>query len=408
MPPHCACEDRNLTSRGKKEVVVPEHVLTQRQERMPAEYRIEVVRDLNRFNALASEWQRLVDRCAGDRLFLSHTWFRTWWESFGEDAELYVVTVRNGSELLAAAPMMRTCRSMYGVKLNTIEAIQNPHSPRYDFILANDQDPKLYRALWKAMAEPGIDSIVLTQVPESSNTIRNIEKLAKGDGWLTGQWSPPPSPFIPLNGDYGAFLKTLKGGTRYNLRRRLERLNTLGPVDMEIVTDRDAVYGAMQDGLQIEAAAWKGKQGTAIVSDSATVNFYKRLAESEADLGRLRLSFLRVAGKRIAFNYLLQSQNKFYGVKIGYDPQYHTYSPGNLLLDLILKAACAENIEEYDFLGVDDDWKLEWTKEKREHRWLFVFRNLLPARFVYCIKFSIAPAIKPRLKTLCTYLLGRA
>src|SRR5213079_1130001 len=105
-----------------------------------------------------------------------------------------------------------------------------------------------------------------------------------------------------------------------------------------------------------EAAAWKGSHGTAIVSDSAAVNFYTRLAESEADLGRLRLSFLRVAGKRIAFNYLLRSQNKLYGVKIGYDPQYHTYSPGNLLLDLILKDACAENIEEYDFLGVDDDW----------------------------------------------------
>jgi len=78
----------------------------------------------------------------------------------------------------------------------------------------------------------------------------------------------------------------------------------------------------------------------------------------------LRLSFLRVAGKRIAFNYLLRSQNKLYGVKIGYDPQYHTYSPGNLLLDLILKDACAENIEEYDFLGVDDDWKARVDQTK--------------------------------------------
>ena len=103
----------------------------------------------------------------------------------------------------------------------------------------------------------------------------------------------------------------------------------------------------MADGLRIEAAAWKGEEGTAILSDPTVADFYIQLAKREADLGQLRLTFLRVGGKRIAFNYILQNGQKLYAVKIGYDPEYHAYSPGNMLLNLILKDACQHSIEEY-------------------------------------------------------------
>ena len=164
---------------------------------------------------------------------------------------------------------------------------------------------------------------------------------------------------------------------------------------------------ATEDGLRIEAAAWKGRQGTAIISDPAATEFYTRLAEREAELGQLRLSFLRVGGKRISFSYILCSDRKLYGVKIGYDPEYHTYSPGNLLLNLILQDACAGRLREYDFLGVDDEWKLDWTKSARGYRWLFLFRNGLRPRFLHCLKFSVVPMIKSKLNGLCTSLRRR-
>ena len=140
-------------------------------------------------------------------------------------------------------------------------------------------------------------------------------------------------------------------------------------------------------------AAWNGARGTAILSDPVVATFYTRLATREAELGQLRLTFLRVAGKRIAFNYLLQNKGKLYAVKIGYDPEYHAYSPGNMLLNLILKDAC-RHIEEYDFLGGADEWKLDWTQEKREHRWLFLFRDRWRPRALYYLKFGVVPAVK--------------
>ena len=150
----------------------------------------------------------------------------------------------------------------------------------------------------------------------------------------------------------------------------------------------------MADGLKIEAAAWKGDHGTAIASDPAVTEFYVKLAERQADLGQLHLTFLRVGGKRISFNYLLRNNKTLYGVKIGYDPEYHTYSPGNALLNLILQKACADGLAEYDFLGVNDEWKFDWTKETRQHHWLFLFRNHLRPKFLHYMKFSVLPRMK--------------
>jgi CelD/BcsL family acetyltransferase involved in cellulose biosynthesis len=392
-----------LLHHWKEGRLVDEQVFAQTQDLTHTNLPVEVVRDLERFNALAPEWDTLVDTWGIDRVFLSHSWFRTWWESFAADNELFVVTVRDRGEMVAIAPMMRTRASIYGVKLDTIQAIYNPHTPRYDFIVAGNYDRPVYRAIWKVLIENGgADAVVLTQIPHNSRTISRMREVGKEAEWLIGEWPSHASPYISLADGYEAFFGNLKNGAQYNLTKRYARLRKKGAVDIEIISNPADVNAALSDGLRIEAAAWKGRAGTAIISDPTVADFYIRLARREANLGRLRLAFLRFCGKRIAFNYLIRSGKKLYGIKIGYDPDYHMYSPGNMLLNLILQRACTEGIEEYDFLGIDDQWKFEWTSEKVEHRWLFLFRNRLSMRLLHYLKFRVLPAVKPRLKSIYT------
>src|SRR5262249_30430440 len=157
---------------------------------------------------------------------------------FGKGNQLHMVTVRAGGRLVAAAPMMRTPVRIYGLKADALHAIYNPHTPRYDFVVAN-QDPELYRAIWSELvAENTCDLILLAQIPEASGTLKSIETLAVDSCWLTGKWIAPVSPFIQLGCDYETFFTTLGAGCRFNLTKRYERLRRLGPVDVEVVTHR--------------------------------------------------------------------------------------------------------------------------------------------------------------------------
>src|SRR5215467_5479284 len=278
----CCCRSL-LLHHWKEGCLVEEQVLTQAQDLGRRGFQTEIVRDLQGFLALAPEWNRLAHQWAVDPMFLSHTWFQTWWEAFGAGKELHIVTVRDRGQLLAIAPMMRTRTPIYGLKLDTIQAIYNPHTPRYDFIVGVNQDAQLYRAIWTTLREEQqVDAIVLTQIPNASRTISMIEELGKRDGWISGQWQAPPSPFISLLAGYDGLFNNLKSSSRYNLRKRYDRLKKKGSVDVEVIVNIDRVREAMADGLRIEAAAWKGEHGTAIISDPAVAEFYVRLAEREA------------------------------------------------------------------------------------------------------------------------------
>jgi CelD/BcsL family acetyltransferase involved in cellulose biosynthesis len=358
--------------------------------------KVELISDFARFQQIAPEWDSLVSRAGIEHPFLSHLWLATWWECFGSGKELHVVTVRTpGGELAGAAPLMIAGRKTCGIRTRRLETIYNYHTPRCDFIVTEPQ-AAVYDAIWNVISTSSMkwDVVILAQVPDMSSTVPEITIRAEADGWKAGEWQAPPSPYIPLSSSHEQFFSNLKRTVRYNLRKRYEKLCAAGPVDVEIVTDPCLVREAMQDGLRIEAAAWKGAAGTAINSDPAVREFYIRLAERAAELGLLRLTFLRFAGRRIAFDYILCNGKTISGVKIGYDPDYHAYSPGNMLLNLILQGACNEGIREYDFLGVDDEWKFEWTKETRSHRWLFLFRNTPRARLVHALKFRVVPLMR--------------
>jgi CelD/BcsL family acetyltransferase involved in cellulose biosynthesis len=171
-------------------------------------------------------------------------------------------------------------------------------------------------------------------------------------------------------------------------------LERLGPVELEVIHGGPELRTVLQEGFQIEAAAWKGREGTAMGSRPELHSFYTRLATRTAEQGWLRLHFLRVGGRRIAFAYSLCFNRTIFLLKPGYLPEYAAYSPSKILLYMVLREAFPAGIVAYDFLGADDVWKRDWTAEARPHFWLFVFRRGPKLRTLYFTKFRVVPWIK--------------
>jgi CelD/BcsL family acetyltransferase involved in cellulose biosynthesis len=360
---------------------------------------VDVISSWAEFIDSRDSWNRLAAESRVSHPFVSHVWLTTWWENFGIGKQLKVYVVKRAGEWIAAAPMMVHTVSMYGVPVRRLDSLYNFHSPRYEFLSREDSDG-VNAHLWKAMSredEPW-DVIVFQQFLSESPTLTRFRSLAKSDGWYAGEWAAPASPFIPLGCPYDHVLNRLSKNMRQNLRKRHAKLSEVASVDLEIVSDPADVPLAMQDALRIEAAAWKGTAGTAMISNPRVARFYTQLANRTALLGSLRLVFLRVGGKRIAFNYVLEIEGVLYGLKIGYDPEYAEYSPGNMLRSLLLDDACTRGCAEYDLLGSSEEWKLAWTKDARTHSWLFLYRNHLVPRALYRAKFHVVPKLRQLLR----------
>ncbi|GHD99137.1 glycosyl transferase family 1 [Streptomyces alanosinicus] len=71
---------------------------------------VELCTDERVFAELAPQWERLHRACPSATPFQSHAWLHSWWLSYGTAGGLRLVLVRDGDELVGAAPLMRVRR----------------------------------------------------------------------------------------------------------------------------------------------------------------------------------------------------------------------------------------------------------------------------------------------------------
>jgi len=358
----------------------------------PAPVTVDCLTGLDALDALEPVWNRTVERSGLTHPFASYEWVRSWCETQIDPSALRVHVARAGHEITGLAPTVDR-RIGPGGFVRVRRGISCPHTPRLDFVVAAHH-AETWRALWDALAPQGLASLELRDLADDGATLAAIESLAREQGLPAGRRLTLDSPWIDLSGSWEAFCARLKRRTREVLRNRRRRLEREGPIAFETIRTRDGLHEALADAFALEAAAWKGSAGTAINRHPRLVAFYTRLAERAADRGWLRLQFLLVAGRRIAFGFSLQYAGRLYSMKTGYDPAFAACSPGQLFFEMSIRAACDEGASAYDLLGARDAWKLEWTDLTRPHYLLSVFPDSMPGRAAHAMRYRLLPAIR--------------
>jgi CelD/BcsL family acetyltransferase involved in cellulose biosynthesis len=67
---------------------------------------VTVLDDVHSFEALEEEWEDLYRNSPSATPFQSWSWLYSWWESFGDEYELRLITVRDGGLLVGLMPLM--------------------------------------------------------------------------------------------------------------------------------------------------------------------------------------------------------------------------------------------------------------------------------------------------------------
>lgn len=358
-------------------------------------YEVEEISEPEAFHALEPEWNALLEECACDLPFMRHDWFRIWWKHFGEGRRLTILAARRDGRLVLAFPMVEVRGAWLLAPFVTLRSLTNAHSFRFHVPLARGEEESV-GAVWKFLLERRRAWHVLeferfeTGLPVDTA----LTLAARGGGHPVGVWTGGASPYLPIQGSWDAYLASLKPKVRSNLRNRLKRLSQLGAVEYEVVRDRGASGTAFSEAFSIEEAGWKGTEGSAIASDPKLRSFYTEWGELAADRGWLRLWFLRLNGRRVAFEYDLEYKRTLYCMKIGYVPELQPYAAGQVLKAKVLEQAFGDGLREYNFLGVMDEAKRSWTSEGRPFQWLYVYNGSALPRLHHGFKFGLKPSLK--------------
>ena len=312
---------------------------------------------------LASEWDDLADRMDAAP-FLRPGWFEAWWASFGK-GELELATLRRGGELVAVLPLTCWCG---GFRSPT-----NDHTPRFGPLV---KDREAASDLARALLARKPRALRMEYIDASSTSISELRDQARDANYrlLEREWERPP--YVAIEGTWEQYQSTLDGKIRRDLARRRRRLADEGRVELDVRNGADHLPELLNEGWALEPSGWKSREGTAVRSRPETQAFYTALANWAARRGILRLSFLRVGRRSVAFQYGLEDAGVYYFLKGGYDQGYRSFAPGKLLVQALLERAFEENLARFEFLGADDRFKLDWTSTRHN---LTLFQAFAPS-----------------------------
>ena len=296
--------------------------------------------------AVRDEWDRLADR-TGAAPFLRPGWIEAWWRAFGA-GRLEVLREEEEGRVRALLPV----RHRHGA----VSSPSNWHSPGFG-LLREDRAAGL--ALLDELFARRPAQVSLGFLGALGPGLDELTEAAEKAGYRCLQRTLERSPFVTVDGDWEGYERSLDRNMRSDLRRCRRRLEELGRVALDV--EHDTAH--LDEALAVEGLGWKRKAGTAIVSAPQTARFYTEVARWAAASGRLRLIFLRVDGRPVAFHLALEDDRTYFPLKGGFDPAFHAQSPGRLLIHATLERAFAVGLRRYEFLGGSDAYKLRWATE---------------------------------------------
>ena len=306
---------------------------------------------------LEREWDGLAER-TGSTPFHYPAWFKAWWSAFGGDRWV-LVPVRSDGELVAALPLR--------AKGHRIVSPTNWHWPLFGPLAHDDESADL---LLDGVFGLEARSIDLSMLDVEDGSMHRAVQAAERAGRLVNTRRLARSPWICLRGSWEDYERRLSKNRRKSVRRSLRRMEERGAVSLHVHDGSDVLDGLLREAFRLEASGWKGKRGTAISSRPETRRFYMEVAAWAAGKGMLRLAFLRLDGRPMAFDLSLQRGRVRYSLKAGFDAEFASYGPGAVLLYQLLREAQSAGIERFELLGPEDSFKSGWADNASDRGWL--------------------------------------
>ena len=228
---------------------------------------------------------------------------------------------------------------------DTLEAMldcvaDDPRLPKVIALDAIATEGTTYAALVRVLAERGSTPCVFEQArrPALASTLDGKSYLAQA----------------------------LSASSRKKLRQHRRRLAEKGTLRFVIDSEPATMRDALEQFLAMEAAGWKGRQGTALLSDPSDAAFIRGAVGALADHGSAAIHSLQLDGTPVSMQIVVRAGSVAFTWKTTYDEAFQDFSPGMLLLEDYTAAFLADkSIALVDSCSFDDSGFMGvWTERQ--------------------------------------------
>lgn len=189
---------------------------------------------------------------------------------------------------------------------------------------------------------------------------------------------------ITVAGSFDDYWARRGKNLRHNMKRQRNRLSKEGVATrLELLTNADAVRGAIADYGRLESAGWKSELGTAIHLDNPQGRYYTAVLENFARTDGLRIYRYWFGDQLVATDLCVLRNGVLTILKTTYDEKHTTSSPAFLMRQEAFTRLFDERaVRRIEFYGKLMDWHTKWSDEVRTLYHVNCYRFAWVARLV--------------------------
>jgi|GEM_PF-1143062 len=329
----------------------------------PDGIRVEVVRDFSELQKHAESWNRLVTE-TGQRPELSHAWIATHLETRLNPGDTWFCLLAYDREQLAGVlPVVTVPRRWFGrckcLRFETpydifmtgaVEALMRRNYEERVF-------PLFLKYLWSipcACSCLRFRGLPVTRLPEvvDERLCRRSSSVADIDGGES---------FIAVQGSVEDYFGKLSKKFLNNYRRVGRRIQEQPEARFRFETGN--AEACAEQFMDVEHQGWKAVRKTSIRSNESYAKFFRLLTKRMEAQGWLRWAFLDIGSEPVAGQFMVQSGDTLYVVKIGYNEEFSKLAPGSALfghvIENVFKSGCAREINFMSGYSWLNDWNVQ-------------------------------------------------
>lgn len=328
--------------------------------------------------ALEDEWLALHQQSQADGIFMTFPWVKHWWQHYGADSKLQLLTARSSEgELLGIAPLMiRQHNPKWGLSWRQLEFISSAHHhEHFDFMILHGHEETVRQAFMKEILESidGWDVCYFSGLVEGSSVLTEIE--ASKEDWQPYNGEEIIAPYLTLPETTENWLMMLSSSRRQKQRRFMRKLDEQHNWRFDYIRDEAQIIPIFKRMVALHQAKWEADGMLGAFNDPAMVAFYQDVLPAMYKQGFLRLYCMWIDDKpaNIMLGYHFRQRTYYYNS--GWDSDLTDLPLGHLMTQLVIDDAIASGDTEYSFMWGTESYKYSFGAVDRVHHRHELIRN---------------------------------
>ncbi len=283
--------------------------------------------------AFIAAWERLVAHAAEPNPFFEPWFLLPSLRQWGADERVVVKAWYHDGRLSGLMPFVRTAQ-YYGHRVTHAKGWLHPNAFCGVPLIAAGLEDAFWRALLAHFDRTARRALFLhlPLLPADGPAGAALDRVLAASGRAHYAASEESRALLTGGGTAATYLEAaMSAKKRKELRRQHNRLAEEGALTFERIEGGEGLTAWAEEFLALEAAGWKGAEGSALASAADTRIFFTQALEGAAAAGRLERLALRIDGRAIAMLVNLITAPGAYSFKTAFDEDYARFSPGMLL-----------------------------------------------------------------------------